>query len=402
MIRRRKFRYYKSELKDILGIILSGQISIGGYTKTFEDKFAGYIGTEFAVSSCSGRDALSLILDALKLQDGDEIIMPAYTLKELIDLILAKKLVPKLVDVDENSFNMDPQLIAAQITSRSRVVIATHIFGVPCDMKKIMDEAKKYGLIVIEDCAHALGASVDGKHAGSIGDAAFFSFETIKGINTFGGGMITTNNENIFLHVKSAVEKYPAGSFGILFKILFSSLEDLLIKSPAYPILIKFLAGKKTSEIISKAYLATHRSTRVKRTRFTNLQAFVGLKQLGLFDDKNKLRDKAARCLMKRLKNDVLFQDSQARGDRIFYFFVIRLNGYNGTIEDLRRRLVKKGIDSGIKGEITDNCALYLNVPEKYPLTKEVYESLIQLPLYDDMIDREMIKIADALNEVLT
>ncbi|MFA6320476.1 MAG: aminotransferase class I/II-fold pyridoxal phosphate-dependent enzyme [Candidatus Omnitrophota bacterium] len=402
MIRRRKPRYYKGEFRDVFSLIFTGQTAKGQDIALFENKFAEYVGTKFAVSTCSGRDALSLILDALKLERGDEVIMPAYTLKDLVDLVIAKGLVPKLVDVEKKSFNMDPQLISAHITPKSRVIIATHLFGVPCDMEKITSIAKKYGMAVIEDCAHALGATIDGKHVGSIGDAAFFSFETIKGINTFGGGMATTNNESIIKHIKSALESYPYKSYGILTKILFSYAEDLLMNSPAYPVLIRFLAGKKTSGIISRFYLSTRRSARAKKSRFTNLQAFLGLRQLGDLEYKNKLRNNAADRLIKRLGDNISFQDISVQGDRIFYFFVIRLSSYNGAIEDIRRKLVKRGIDSGVKGEITDNCALYLNLEEEYPVVKGVYESSIQLPLYDDMTDREATIIADALSEALT
>ncbi len=402
MVRRRRPRYYKSELKDILKTIFSGQISGGKHTALFEDKFAEYIGTRFALATCTGRSALSLILDALELKEGDEIIMPAYTLKDLIELVKGKGLAPKLVDVEKDSFNLDPNLVLAQITHRTRAVIATHLFGLPCDIEKIVKIANQYNIAVIEDCAHSLGATLKGRRTGSFADAAFFSFETIKGINTFGGGMVTTNNEKIAQKVKASLGKYPASGRGILGKILFSYLEDLLIRSPAYPVLIRAFRSEGTAKAMGSLYLSMHSVARINKARFTNLQAFLGLRQLDLLEKRNKNRTDAARELEKRLNKYALLQRGRTPGDRIFYFFVIKLIPGTGKIEEIIKRLIDKGVDAGIRNEITDNCAKYLNQEDRYPITKEIYESSIQLPLYDDMSEREIVAITDALNKVLT
>lgn len=402
MIRRRNPRYYKGEFKDILGAIFSNRIASGDDTDLFEKKFAQYIGAKFAIATCSGRNALSLLLDAFGLKEGDEVIMPAYTLKDLVYLIKEKGLIPKLVDIEKDSFNINPQLIPGQITPKSKVILATHIFGLACDMEKILEIAKKYNLIVIEDCAHALGTRLNKKPVGSYADAAFFSFETIKAINTFGGGIIVTNNEKITQNVKDSIKNYPNKNYNLPAKIFFSYLEDLAIKSPFYPLIVRAFMNKITTKIISKIYLSVHNTTRVKKTRFTDLQALLGLKQLDFVDSRNKLRKSIADKLKNKLAEGILLQEAVILGDRTFYFFVIKLLNPKYAIEEFRRELIAQGLDCGIKNEITDNCAKYLGQEERFPITKEIYESTLQLPLYDNLTDEEVSKIAGILNQVIT
>ena len=161
MIRRRNPRFYKGELRDILKLIFTAQVADGEYLELFEKKFAEYTGTKFALATCSGRNGLDLLLDTLNLNKGDEVLMPAYTLKDLVYLIKAKGLEPRLVDIESDSFNMNPALIESSITQKTKVILATHIFGLPGNMKGILDMAKKHDLKVIEDCAHAAGAEYE-------------------------------------------------------------------------------------------------------------------------------------------------------------------------------------------------------------------------------------------------
>lgn len=402
MVRRRNPRYYQGEFQDILQAIFSGKMSSGSYTALFEKKFAEYIGTKFALATCSGRNALGLLLDAFELKEGDEVIMPAYTLKDLVRLIKEKGLVPKLVDIEKESFNIDPHLIPREITSRTRAIIATHLFGLPSDMEKILEVAKQYNLTVIEDCAHALGARLKGRRLGALADAGFFSFETIKAINTFGGGMITTNNEKIIENIKSKLENYPAHNFGLIGKIFFSYLEDLLIKSPLYPLAVSAFMNRRAAKIVSSIYLSMHNVTRIKKVRFSNLQATLGLRQLASLEQRNELRDGLAGELEKKLNKQVSYQTSPNSEDRIFYFFVIKLLKSGCAIEEVRKKLMVSGIDSGIKNEITDNCAKYLGQEERFPVAGEIYERALQLPLYDNMTVKELDSIAGALNRILT
>lgn len=401
MIRRRNPRFYQGEWKDILTLLFSGKVTKGEYINLFEKRFAQYIGTKFAIATSSGRSGLEMLLGTLELKEGDEVIVPAYTLKDLIYLIKAKGIVPKLVDIERSSFNINPDLVESKITKNTRVIIATHLFGLPCNMEKILDIAKKYNLRVIEDCAHALGAQFKDKKVGSLGNAAFFSFEVLKSINTFGGGMITTDDEEMARKVRQRLKQYPFGAQRILNKILFTYIEYLIIKSPLYPLLMSLFIYKTTAKMISKMYLFLHRKTRINYLRFSNLQAILGLRQLDSLDESNKKRDGIAMQIEKKLPKNILLQKSGCTENRIFYFFITKIPS-NKNIEKIKKEFIKYRVDVGIKDEITDNCADILKESNDYPITREIFNSNLQLPMYDGLKKREVIIIASALNKIFS
>lgn len=400
MIRRRRPRYYKGEFKDILNALVRRK-TVAGLAGEFEKEFARYIGTKFAVATSSGRSALGLVLNAIGLKYGDEVIMPAYTLKDLVLMIQSMGFVPRLVDISRDSFNMDPTLIEGAISPRSKVIIATHLFGLPSDMAKIVSVARKHRLKVVEDCAHALGASLDGRRVGSLADAAFFSFETTKSINAFGGGMITTDDPDIAGKAISIVAGSAGNGRYIPAKIFFSWLEDMAIQSPLYPVVARAFINPNTALVLSRIYIVAHDKARVVGGTFTNPQALLALCQLRTLDERNMRRDKIAAFYKENLDRRISVQQNIPSGDRIFYFFVVKLPIDSAHVEKMRGRLIRAGVDCGIKSEITDNCAICLGQEERYPVTKEVYESAIQLPMHDGLTERDVSIVADAVNRCL-
>lgn len=398
MIRRRKTRFFPGEWADILRLVFSGQVSRGGAIAEFETALARYTGTRFAVMTCSGRKGLELLFEAFRLESGDEIIVPAYTLKDLIFLIRSKGFVPRLVDVDPGSFTIDPALLEKSITPRTKVILATHILGVPCDIERVMAIARSRGVKVIEDCAHCLGGSYKGAPLGSFGDAAFFSFETPKPVNCFGGGAVTTNDGALARELRSRVMRLtPAPQ--ILGKITVNCLEHLLIFSPLYPVLLMALMSRVTAGAISRFYLSFHASTRICNAGASNLQALIGLRQLKALDARNESRAVKARALVARLPGRVSAQKSAFDRGRVFYFLVVTLPGVP-DIEMIRRRLFFRGIDAGIKGEITDNCAEYAGAGEDFPVSRRLSASNLQIPLYDELTGAQMDTIIRELNRL--
>ncbi|MEW6101741.1 MAG: DegT/DnrJ/EryC1/StrS family aminotransferase [Candidatus Omnitrophota bacterium] len=402
MIRRRSPRFYKGQFKDILSLLKSGRVSEGEYINLFEIRFAQYIGTKFALATSSGREALMLLLKAWGIKAGDEVILPAYTLLDLISLIREEGIIPKLVDIERGSLNLDPDLLEGQITSKTRAIIATHIFGVPCSLDRVLSIAKKHDIKVIEDACHALGAEYKGKKIGSLADAAFFSLEVTKQINTFGGGVVTTNDDEIAEKIKEQLNRRSFCPFKLLNKIFFNYLEDLLIKSPAYPVLVSLFRHKSSAKIIKKLYFLAHSSMRIQKTRLHNLQALMGLKQMDLLDKENEKRNSAASLLYGNLNKRLLLQEDLPGAKRVFYFFVARLKDTGNTdLEDFRKRLLIYGIDCGIKNEITDNCAVNQAEENNYPVTREIFSSALQLPIYDELSEKEIKRIALCLNRAL-
>jgi perosamine synthetase len=175
----------------------------GGYTTTFEKAFAEFCGTKDAVTVSNGTTALHLALAALRIGEGDEVITQSFTNMATFFAILYQNAVPVPVDSEPDTLNIDPALIEAKITPRTKAIMVVHIYGHPVDMDPIMAIAKKHNLFVIEDAAEAHGAEYKGKRVGGIGDIGCFSFYANKIITTGEGGMITTNNPELAKRARS-------------------------------------------------------------------------------------------------------------------------------------------------------------------------------------------------------
>lgn len=186
------------ELDYLLDGFLSTWISsTGKYVTEFEDKFSDYCGVHYGVATSNGTTALHLALVTLGIGKGDEVIVPDITFAATINAVLYTGATPVIVDIEEDGWCIDPDEIEKAITEKTKAIIPVHIYGQPCDMKRIMDIAKKNNLYVVEDCAEAHGAMFAGKKVGSFGDIGCFSFFGNKVITTGEGGMCITNNQEL-------------------------------------------------------------------------------------------------------------------------------------------------------------------------------------------------------------
>lgn len=172
---------------------------IGANSKTlleFETAFASYIGCKHAIGVASGTDAILLPLDALGVRAGDEVIVPAFGFIATADVVARLGAKPVFVDINIDTFNLDPTLLEAALTEHTKAIIPVHLFGQSCDMETIMAIAEKRGIPVIEDVAQATGSECNGTKLGNIGLAGAFSFYPTKNLGGAGdGGMITTNDD---------------------------------------------------------------------------------------------------------------------------------------------------------------------------------------------------------------
>lgn len=169
----------------------------GPYNKQFEEKFAKFIGTKYAVTVNSGTAALHLALEALEIRDGDEVITTPFTFAATSNVIVLQNAKPIFSDIEPETFNLDPSKIEKSITSRTKAIMPIHYAGQPAEMDEINEIAQKHSLHVIEDAAPAVGATYKGKRAGTLGDIAGFSFFPDKNMTTGEGGMIVTNNSEL-------------------------------------------------------------------------------------------------------------------------------------------------------------------------------------------------------------
>ncbi len=187
------------EEEALIDVVRSGEWGIGSRAVAeFDKKFAEFLGAKYAISCTNGTDAISIGLQALGIRAGDEVILPPYTFMATSTATLAVNAVPIFVDIDPDTYNIDPDKIEEAITDRTRAIIPVHIAGNPVDMDRIMRVAKKYDLRVLEDSAQAHGARWAGKMAGTIGDVGAWSFQSSKNVTSGEGGATATNDEKIF------------------------------------------------------------------------------------------------------------------------------------------------------------------------------------------------------------
>lgn len=192
-----------NELKYVTDAVSTGWISSSGkYVTEFENKFADYCECKYGVAVCNGTIALHLALVSLGIGKGDEVILPTFTMIASAFAVCYTGATPVFVDADEETFNIDVKKIEEKISPRTKAIMPVHIFGKMCDMDAICAIAKKYNLYIVEDAAEAHGAQYNGKKAGSFSDIAAFSFFANKNITTGEGGMVVTNDEEIYKRAK--------------------------------------------------------------------------------------------------------------------------------------------------------------------------------------------------------
>ena len=196
---------FRTEIDDAIARTLSSnQYILGPAVESFEADFAAYLGVRHCVGVASGTDALALSLRGLGIGNGDEVITTALTASGTAQAILHCGARPRFVDIDPVSWCIDPVAVEAGITEKTAAIIPVHLFGYPADMSRLTEIAERHGLAVIEDCAHAHGAMLDGRRLGSFGHAAAFSFYPTKNLGGIGdSGAVVTNDNQLAARLRS-------------------------------------------------------------------------------------------------------------------------------------------------------------------------------------------------------
>jgi dTDP-4-amino-4,6-dideoxygalactose transaminase len=194
---------HEEDIEAVTAVLRTPHLSLGPKLDEFESSLASYVGASYAIGVSSGTAALHLCMRALGISDGDEVIVPSFTFIAVANAVCYERATPVFVDIDAESLNLDPDLVERAITLRTKAIVVVHTFGVPAEMGRILEIARRHGLFVIEDACEAIGAEYRGQKVGTFGHVGVFGFYPNKQITTGEGGAIVTNDPTIAAKVRS-------------------------------------------------------------------------------------------------------------------------------------------------------------------------------------------------------
>lgn len=329
----------KDQLNQTLNEVLdSGRFILGKKVKELEIKLASYVGCDYGIGVANGTDALQLALLALDIGKGDEVITTPFTFFATAEAIAQVGAKPVFVDIDEQTYNMDPTELEEVINKNTKAIIVVHLYGKVADMHEIFDVAKKYNLKVIEDACQAIGAEYEGKKAGSMGDVGCFSFFPSKNLGAFGdAGFITTNETKLY---------------NIICKLRNHGSDDSYIHK----------------------YIGMN-------SRLDEMQAAILLNKLDYLDIFLHQRKEIAKRYTENLELLTKVPEIPNNNEHVFHQYCIQLE----KRDDLKKKLENKGIASTIYYPIPlhlQEAFHYLNYKEgDFPIAEHVAKSILALPI---------------------
>ncbi|MBL7197168.1 MAG: aminotransferase class I/II-fold pyridoxal phosphate-dependent enzyme [Candidatus Omnitrophica bacterium] len=396
-IPKRSIIAYPGELKDILLFAFSNPLNEGNFIEKFEYGFKEYIGAEEAIAVCSGRFALYLIIKSLGLKKGDGIILSAYNFEGVPKILLKEGFKLQFVDADKDSYQIDAEKIEQKIDSSTKVIIATHLFGQPCNLDKILEIAQRHNLFVVEDAAHSLGTSYQGRPTGAITDAGFFSFTGSKILNTSFGGMVVTNDAALADKIRKEVMLYNFPRRRELIKeVAKKYIYTLLTKRTFYTLMeypLTLLMSFFDYDPL-EAYKSIRKSEITdEKLKFTNLQAFIGTMQLDFVKKMIEKRKRIAQSLIREITPIMSLQEVPPQSSPNYFMFPI------STKDKLRvfKKLLLKGIDSNLK--YASDCS-YLAENTYMPVAQLLSDTILTISLPFDLKEKEVFYIAEVLSSI--
>ena len=392
--------------KEIIAAFRRGEAVAGPAIAEYESRFAEYHCVQHAISASFGRMACYYILRAIDLPAGSEIIFPALTFWVIPEIARRAGLKPVFVDVDPATFNIDPAKIEAAITDRTRAIVPTHLYGQPCDMTEVMRTSEKHNLIVVEDCAQAAGASYRGRKVGTFGNAALFSFQLLKGINTYGGGMALTNDAALAEKIRAQAKSEPPPSTGDLVKRLMTGVVARSLVSPkgftfwGFPIgaATSYLGNFDYSKHIWEKIRPLNSFPRTYHQRYSNVQAIIGLRSLAKLDEFNARSRANAAIYTRGLADCRSVQTPRVLADveHVYYQYCI----YASDPARASRRAIRRAVD--FETTHVDVCSalpLFEEFAAECPGAK-VTEQAIQLPVYSRLRPSDVERVLRVVREV--
>ncbi len=347
------------EIQEAVKVLRSGNLTRGEKVSEFEREFSSFVGTKHGIACSSGTAALQVGLEALGIRDGDEVVTTPFTFIATGNSILYNRAIPVFADIDAKTFNIDPVKIESAITDKTKAVLVVHLYGQPCDMKRIKDVCKRHDLLLVEDCAQAHGAEYKGKKAGSFGDLSTFSFYATKNMVTGEGGMMLTDDD-------AAAEKA---------KVITNQGQ----------------VGRYDHVMVGYNY------------RMMELQGAIGLVQLRKLRKMNESRESNAAFLSKGLgKLDWLEVPYVAKGVRhVWHQYTIKVQA--GVRDDLMKYLNSNGVGA----RIYYPTPIHLQPAYKpfgyhsglCPVAESLSKQVISLPVHPSLKKPDLKKIIDVMEK---
>ncbi len=319
-------------MKAVSEVLSSANYIMGKDVIEFEKEFAEYVGAKHAISVGNGTDALVIALMACGIKAGDEVITTPFTFFSTAESISAIGATPVFVDVEKDTYNINPSKIEEKITKKTKAIMPVHIFGQPAKMDEIINIAKKYNLKVIEDAAQAVGAEYKGRKVGNIGDVGCFSFFPTKNLGCAGdGGIVTTSDDNIATIAK-ALRTHGSGENGQRAYNLLNKINEEINSSEGHDDTVY-------NPLKYYNYLIGFNS------RLDTIQAAILRIKLRCIDNWNDIRRKNAKIYDEKLKETSLtLPITIAESKSAYNMYVVQAKNR----EDIINRLKEKGISTGV------------------------------------------------------
>jgi dTDP-4-amino-4,6-dideoxygalactose transaminase len=376
------------------------QLVEGPDIAAFEEEFAAFLGSGH-VRTCSteyGRMALYFILQAMAFPPGAEVIVPAFTFWVVPEIVRVAGLTPVFADIDPETFTLSPEAVERAITTKTRAVLPTHLYGLPCDMDPILDLARRYGLKVIEDCAHSLGATYKGRMTGTLGDASFFSFQAFKPLNTYGGGLAWMRDAELARRVGAMADAEAWPSEKRVEHLLWTGkwqhtfIRPKVFTYSLFP--IWYAASWTGAKPEERFWEPVHRLDPLPgqyRGRFTNVQAAIGragLKRLPEFIERTRRHARMLDALLAGVPG-ITTPVIPPERTHVYYQYC----AYVPDGETLVKRCIRRGVD--VAPMHVDVCTrLDLFGWEGAPAPgADCAATAVQVPVYESLSDDEIDRV---------
>lgn len=361
-----------------------------------EAAIAKLTGSNAAVCLNSGRQGMLLILRHLGVGAGDEVIIPAFTLGALVPLVESLGAKPVPADIDAETLNVTAATVAGRINEKTRAVIVLHAFGAPAPVDEILVHTRARGIPIVEDCAHSLGATLKERQTGTFGEAGFYSFEITKPVNTYGGGMVVSDDIDLVDSIRQEIAPLKPDYASLAGKVKAAQLERFLMRSNlGWPILYA-LAHPWTRQPLSALY-RSRQSVPSSAAAYTPAQARLGLKKLESLESRIAWRTRLAGLYRALLAPEIRLQRVGGGCTSTWYFLVATLPV---PAEPVRLALLGRGIDSAIGEEVADDISGPLGYTD-CPVATHVQSHAIALPLFDSMPEASVRRVCAAVNAVV-